>query len=48
MTMGLKAFSLTHVVYQEGDDVGKLASLVTLTPIFIMVSYATLIVSRPA
>jgi dolichyldiphosphatase len=40
----LKPFSVTFVVYEEGDFIGKVMALFTLVPVFIMVSYATLIV----
>ncbi|KAJ3202448.1 Dolichyldiphosphatase 1 [Entophlyctis luteolus] len=43
---GLKPFSYTYFVYREGDNLGKLMALVSLTPVFIMVSYATLIATR--
>ena len=39
-----KAFSLTYVVYDEGDVVGMLLALFTLLPIFAVVMYVTLIV----
>ena len=38
--------SVLHVEYESGDVIGAIAALVTQTPIFIMVSYATLLVSR--
>mmetsp|Transcript_6179 Transcript_6179/g.7107 ORF Transcript_6179/g.7107 Transcript_6179/m.7107 type:complete len:204 (-) Transcript_6179:1113-1724(-) len=37
-------FTLTHVVFDEGDLLGYFLALVTLTPVFIVVSYLTLIV----
>ncbi|KAJ3356793.1 Dolichyldiphosphatase 1 [Entophlyctis luteolus] len=43
---GLKPFSYTYFVYHEGDNLGKLMALVSLTPVFIMVSYATLVATR--
>ena len=43
---GKKAFSLTFVVYDEGDLVQQLLALITLAPIFCIVAYATLIVAR--
>ena len=39
-----KAFSLTYVVYDEGDYVGLVLALFTLLPIFAVVMYVTLIV----
>ncbi|KAA0170702.1 hypothetical protein FNF28_01246 [Cafeteria roenbergensis] len=42
----LEPFKFTHVVYQKGDLLGKLMALLSLAPIFIMVSYATLVASR--
>lgn len=39
-------FDLTYVRFPEGDLVGELLALVTLTPVFVMVMYATLIVMR--
>ncbi|KAG8463914.1 hypothetical protein KFE25_000082 [Diacronema lutheri] len=39
-------FAPTHVRFVEGDRVGELAALLSLAPIFIIVAYATLIVSR--
>jgi len=41
-----KPFSLTYVTYEPQDTVGLLLCVFTLSPIFIMVFYATLIVSR--
>ena len=39
-----KSFSLTHVQYLKSDKVGGfLFSLVTLVPIFLIVSYVTLL-----
>ena len=42
----LVSFSFTHVKYVKGDLLGKVLALVTLTPIYVMVSYATLIAYR--
>ena len=42
----LRSFSLTHVQYVQGDPWGFPAALVTLSPVFVMVAYATLVVSR--
>ncbi|OQR98306.1 hypothetical protein ACHHYP_08747 [Achlya hypogyna] len=39
-----KLFTLTSVVYEADDPFGSLAALITLSPVFIMVMYATLIV----
>jgi dolichyldiphosphatase len=39
-------FSLTHVQYVKGDFVGFALALFTLSPVFIMVMYATLVVFR--
>ena len=39
-------FSFTYVKYVKGDLQGQLLALVTLTPIYVMVSYATLIAYR--
>lgn len=39
----LKSLSLTHVEYTEGDIIGKILALITLSPIFFIVSYTTLI-----
>ena len=41
-----KPFSLTYVTYEEGDAVGLACALLALAPVFIIVSYATLLVSR--
>ena len=38
--------SLLHVEYDSGDRVGALFALVSQTPIFIMVAFATLLLSR--
>ncbi|TPX74706.1 hypothetical protein CcCBS67573_g04020 [Chytriomyces confervae] len=43
---GLKAFSFTYVQYDPTDPLGKPLALTALFPIFIMVSYATLIAAR--
>ena len=40
------AFALTYVTYDDEDPFGWLLALITLSPIFIMVMYATLIVFR--
>ncbi len=39
-------FSLTFVRYEEGDLLGKILALFTLSPVFIMVMYATILVVR--
>ncbi|ETW01234.1 hypothetical protein H310_06820 [Aphanomyces invadans] len=39
-----KPFSLTWVMYDVDDPFGQLLALVTLSPVFIMVMYATLLV----
>uniref|UniRef100_A0A7S3AJC8 Dolichyldiphosphatase n=1 Tax=Haptolina ericina TaxID=156174 RepID=A0A7S3AJC8_9EUKA len=39
-------FSLTYVSYTPGDKVGLLCALLALAPVFIIVAYATLFVSR--
>eukprot|EP00469_Lotharella_globosa_P013805 CAMPEP_0167778502 /NCGR_PEP_ID=MMETSP0111_2-20121227/4288_1 /TAXON_ID=91324 /ORGANISM="Lotharella globosa, Strain CCCM811" /LENGTH=177 /DNA_ID=CAMNT_0007668811 /DNA_START=50 /DNA_END=580 /DNA_ORIENTATION=- len=44
--MTLKAFSLTHVVYDDENPLEKLLALITLAPIFIVVSYVTLLASK--
>ena len=41
-----RAFGYTHVQYALHDRLGLLFALVSLTPVFAMVSYATLVVSR--
>ena len=45
--MPLRPFSATYFTYDDGDRLGFLAALLSLTPVFVMVSYATLIASRP-
>lgn len=42
----LRAFSLTHVQYTKGDPLGFPVALVTLSPVFVMVVYAALILLR--
>jgi dolichyldiphosphatase len=42
----LVSFGLTHVMYIKGDIIGYFLALLSLSPIFIMVMYATLIVFR--
>jgi dolichyldiphosphatase len=44
--VAFKSFSLTHVSYVEGDTIGKLLALVTLSPIFIIVMYSTILMTR--
>lgn len=39
-------FSLTHVRYVRGDALGFASALLSLAPVFIVVAYATLLVSR--
>jgi dolichyldiphosphatase len=46
MAAELRAFSLTHVQYARGDPWGAPAALVTLAPVYVMVAYATLVVTR--
>lgn len=46
MTSIVRPFSTTCVFYEEGDAVGYIAALVSLTPVFIMVSLTTVLVSR--
>ena len=41
-----KPFSYTHVLYMTGDRLGQLLALFSLLPVFIMVAYATLALSR--
>ena len=45
-TGGSVSLSLTHVVYTQGDPVGLLLSIITLSPIYIVVMYATLVAFR--
>lgn len=42
----LVPFSLTYVRYEDNDLFGKLLSLFTLSPVFIMVMYATILMVR--
>ena len=44
--MTRKPFSLTFVTYQPGDHIGQACAILALAPIFIIVSYATLLISR--
>jgi dolichyldiphosphatase len=46
VAMTLVPFSLTYVRYEEDDLIGKILSLFTLSPVFIMVMYATILVIR--
>ena len=41
-----RAFGYTHVLYREGDSLGQVLALISLTPVFVMVSYAALLLSR--
>lgn len=41
-----RPFSTTCVFYRSGDPFGEVVALVSLTPIFLMVVYATLLASR--
>eukprot|EP00937_MAST-01D_sp_MAST-1D-sp2_P005718 g5718.t1 len=41
-----KAFSFTYVTYDDADPLGFVLAGITLTPIFIMVMYATLVLFR--
>jgi dolichyldiphosphatase len=43
----LKPFSLTYVQYEENDQLGLLLSIITLSPIFIIVIYGFLILTNP-
>ena len=45
-TPPFRAFGYTHVLYEEGDILGFWFALFSLTPVFVMVAYATLIASR--
>ncbi|KAJ2391828.1 hypothetical protein H4S02_001125 [Coemansia sp. RSA 2611] len=42
----LKSFSLTHFQYQDGDHFGMLLALISLAPIFLIVSETSIILSR--
>lgn len=42
----LVPFSFTHVMYDARDPVGKLMALLSLSPVFVCVAYATLLLSR--
>ena len=42
----IENFSLTYVVYKKSDNFGKFLALLTLSPVFIVVYYVTLIASR--
>ncbi|KAF4324060.1 hypothetical protein BBO99_00002336 [Phytophthora kernoviae] len=42
----LQAFELTWVVYDPTDPLGVILALFTLSPIFIMIMYATLVASQ--
>lgn len=44
--MNWKPFSLTHVEYPEGDRLGQLLAISSLTPIAIIVGFITLILFR--
>jgi dolichyldiphosphatase len=44
--MKLKSLDVSNVMYLEGDKIGKLLAFLSLSPIFIMVFYVTLVVSR--
>ena len=44
--MPLVPLDLTHVLYTEGDSLGKLCALLSLTPPFVLVALATLLLSR--
>lgn len=41
-----KPFSLTYVLYRAGDRLGQFLALASLAPVFIVVAYATLLLSR--
>jgi dolichyldiphosphatase len=41
-----KPFSFTYVLYKSGDRLGQALALVSLLPVFAMVSYATLFLAR--
>ena len=40
-------FHYTHVEYEKGDFLGFLLSLLSLLPIFLLISYTTLILEKP-
>ena len=42
----LESFSLTHVQYSADDIIGKPLAVASLVPIFILVSYATLLAAQ--
>ncbi len=42
----LESFELTHVRYEKGDNFGFLLALISLTPVFLVIMYLTLIVFR--
>lgn len=44
--MPLRPFSLTHVLYEQGDHLGWLCALFSLAPVFIVVSLVTSFVNR--
>lgn len=46
MAAARKPFGFTYVTYDDGDPVGAAAALLSLTPIFLIVTYAVLLVSR--
>jgi hypothetical protein len=41
-----KYLGLTVVRYTDGDHLGQLLSLITLSPVFLAVAYATLLLGR--
>lgn len=45
-TPNLKTLSLTLVQYVPGDKLGHLLAYITLTPLAVLVSYASIILSR--
>ena len=44
--MSIKSFGLTHVQYDTNDSYGSILALFSLTPIFIIIMFTTLIVFR--
>lgn len=43
---GTKLLTLTAVVYEAGDDLGKVLALVSMVPVFLIVSFLTTIYVR--
>ena len=44
--MVLKSFGLTHVQYDNSDKLGFLCALLSLSPVFIIIVYGTIIATR--